>query len=66
VSGKFRYDFTEPAGVSGVFYGAEWSATLAHDSWHPLPNLGSGTRHIFEAPPNENRAFMRIVVSATE
>jgi fibronectin type 3 domain-containing protein len=61
-----RFDFTEPSGVSGISYGADWSATLAPGSWLPLPDLGSGTRHVFEAPSNESRVFMRIVVTNTE
>jgi fibronectin type 3 domain-containing protein len=61
-----RFDFTEPEGVSGIVYGAEWSATLAPGSWQPLPDLGTGTRHVFEAPSNENRVFMRLALSPAE
>jgi hypothetical protein len=61
-----RFDFTEPASVSGIVYGAEWSTTLAPGSWQPLPDLGTGTRHVFEAPSNENRVFMRLRLTSVE
>ncbi len=61
-----HFDFTEPDGVSGIHYGAEWSTTLAPGSWQALPDLGAGTRHIFEAPSNETRVFMRLVVTSAQ
>ena len=66
VAGAHRYDFTEPAGVSGITYAAEWSPSLAPGSWLPLPDLGTGTRHIFEAPRNQPRWFLRLILRATE
>ena len=66
VSGTYRYDFTEPAGVSGITYAAEWSPSLAPNSWQPVPDLGTGTRHIFEAPRDQPRWFLRLLLSPVE
>ena len=47
---NYSFGFTEPAGVSGVTYGAEWSSTLLSGSWTPITDSGSGTQHIFSVP----------------
>ena len=56
--------FTEPAGVTGISYGAEWSATLQPGSWTDIPDTGSGTGHVFRVPaataPN---LFLRLKVT---
>ena len=56
--------FTEPAGVTGITYGAEWSATLQPGSWKDIPDTGSGTEHVFSVPeataPN---LFLRLKVT---
>lgn len=64
--GSFTVSFTEPAGVSGVTYGARCSADLAGDSWTPLPDTGSGTTHIFTVPlgAGDTRMFVRLEVTA--
>jgi alpha-tubulin suppressor-like RCC1 family protein len=48
--GNLYYSFTEPDGVSGVTYGAEWSMTLQSNDWHAISDTGSGTTHIFSVP----------------
>jgi hypothetical protein len=56
--------FTAPAGVSGITYGAEWSATLQPGSWKEIQDTGSGNEHIFRVPvataPN---LFLRLKVT---
>ena len=42
--------FTASAGVSGITYGAEWSTTLAPESWSPIADTGSGSTHTFSVP----------------
>ncbi len=62
-AGVFGVTFTQPAGVSGITYGAEWSSTLAAGSWTPIPDTGSGSTHTFNVPVGGNpRMFMRYVV----
>ena len=34
--GNFIASFTQPSGVSGITYGAEWSTTLQPGSWLPV------------------------------
>jgi probable HAF family extracellular repeat protein len=63
--GDFFYDFFEPAGVSGVTYGAQSSLNLGAGSWQPVPDTGSGTEHIFSVPVGANSPlFMRLTVTA--
>ena len=62
--GVFGASFTQPAGVSGITYRAEWSATLATASWIPVPDTGTGMTHTFTIPIGSNtRMFMRFVVT---
>ncbi len=61
--GNLYFSFTQPAGVSGVTYGAEWSATLQND-WQPIPDTGIGTQHIFSVPiGTKPQLFLRLTVS---
>ncbi len=63
--GLFFYDFFEPAGVSGVTYGAQSSPDLSAGSWQPVPDTGTGTEHIFSVLVGANpRLFMRLTVTA--
>jgi alpha-tubulin suppressor-like RCC1 family protein len=57
--------FTQPAGVTGITYGAEWSKTLLPDSWTDIPDTGTGTEHIFSVPAaTAPRLFMRLKVTS--
>ena len=38
--GNLFYSFTEPAGVSGITYGAQWSATMQPNDWHAIADTG--------------------------
>jgi hypothetical protein len=60
------FTFTEPAGVSGVSYAAEWSQTLDAASWSSagFNDTGSGTNHVFTLSVNPSGpVFVRIRVS---
>ncbi len=58
-----RYQFTPPAGISGVTYGSEWSDDLSE--WHPISNTGSAPLHTFSIPTaGETKLFMRLKVTA--
>jgi len=64
IGGNFFYDFFEPAGVSGVTYGAQFSLDLGSGSWQPVPDAGSGTEHIFSVPVGAKpQLFMRLTVT---
>jgi probable HAF family extracellular repeat protein len=61
------YRFTEPAGVSGVTYGALWSATLQPNDWHPIADTGDSSatppEHRFSLPLGASTPlFMRLTV----
>lgn len=59
---RLTFSFTEPAGVSGITYGAEWSTTLL--DWHPIPDTGSGNLHTFSVEKGTNpQLFVRMKVS---
>ena len=56
--------FTEPAGVTGVTYGAEWSATMQPGSWTDIPDTGSGAEHVFRVPAATSpNLFLRLKVT---
>ncbi len=64
VENRFGVSFSEPAGVSGIVYGAEWSATLQPDGWIDIPDTGSEGNHIFTLPADAGpRVFMRLRVT---
>jgi len=65
--GNFFYSFTEPFGVSGIIYGAQWSATLPSNDWHAVPDAGDTSAmppaHLFSVPIATNtQLFMRLTV----
>ncbi|WP_294380898.1 Calx-beta domain-containing protein [Prosthecobacter sp.] len=65
VDGKFALQFTQPAEVAGIVFGAEWSPTLLPGSWSPLPDLGSGALHYFSLPPEvRGSGFLRWKVTS--
>jgi probable HAF family extracellular repeat protein len=66
--GNLLYSFTEPFGLSGITYGAQWSATLRPNDWHPVADTGvtSATPpgHLFSVPIAANpQLFMRLTVT---
>lgn len=65
VGDNYVLSFTQPSGVSGITYGAGWSATLNGSDWQAVTDTGSGSLHIFSVPINGNtRLFMRISVTS--
>jgi hypothetical protein len=54
--------FTEPAGVSGITYGAEWSADLNGTTWNVVPDTGVGTMHVFRLSTDNPAGYMRLKV----
>ena len=66
-NGNFVLSFTQPAGVSGVAYGVDWSPTLAPGTWNPLTNTAVPPAHLFSVPTNGNPAiFMRLKISVSD
>lgn len=62
-AGSLFFNFTEPAGVSGITYGAQWSTTMQND-WQSVTDTGSGIRHIFSVPVSGHpQLFMRLDVT---
>jgi len=61
--GNFFFNFTQPAGVSGITYGAQWSTDLQND-WQAVADTGSDTQHIFSMPVSGHPTmFMRLTVT---
>ncbi|HEV2331317.1 MAG TPA: hypothetical protein VGY56_21250 [Verrucomicrobiae bacterium] len=62
--GSLVYDFFEPAGISGITYGAEMCTDLGAGNWQPVPDTGSGTEHIFSVPIGAGtQLFMRLTIA---
>jgi len=62
--GNFVYTFTQPSGVTGVTYGAEWSSSLTSNSWQPVTDTGTSPQHVFSVPINaKKQIFMRLTVT---
>ena len=62
--GNFLYSFIQPTGVTGVTYGAEWSADLSTGSWTPIADTGTAPQHLFSIPIGSNpRLFLRLKVT---
>ena len=56
--------FTQPAGVSGVSYGAEWSQELLPGTWLPVPDTGTAPEHVFSVPMDaKQKLYMRLKVT---
>jgi hypothetical protein len=60
----FEMSFTQPLGVTGISYGAEYSTTMAPTDWHPVPNSATPPFHLYRVPATgEQKVFMRIQVT---
>ncbi|RYD39587.1 MAG: choice-of-anchor D domain-containing protein, partial [Verrucomicrobiaceae bacterium] len=56
--------FTQPAAVTGIIYGVEWSSTMILGSWEAVPDTVSGPNHLFRIPSaGYPAAFMRLKVT---
>jgi hypothetical protein len=61
---NYGVSFAEPAGISGVVYGAEWSSNLVN--WITIPDTGSTTNHTFTVNvTGQPRAFFRYKIGIT-
>jgi probable HAF family extracellular repeat protein len=66
--GNLFYNFTEPAGVSGITYGAQSSTTLQPNGWQAVTDTGDPSAsppvHVFSVPTGTNsQLFMRLTVT---
>jgi hypothetical protein len=66
---NFVVSFTEPTGVSGISYGAEWSQTLQAADWTPVADTGntgaSPPQHTFSVPiGTKPQLYMRLKVTS--
>ncbi|RFC52054.1 MAG: Alpha-tubulin suppressor/Alpha-tubulin suppressor/Alpha-tubulin suppressor [Verrucomicrobia bacterium] len=60
----FGVTFTEPARITGLTYGAEWSTTMTAGSWLSMTDTGSGGTHTFSVPTSSHsEMFMRLKVT---
>lgn len=65
IGGNIGFSFTQPVGVNGVVYSAEWSKTLQANDWHAITESGTGSQHVFNAPTGSNtRLFLRLTVTS--
>jgi|GEM_PF-2271859 len=63
VGNNFVVSFAQPAGVSGITYGAEWSETLLSGSWTEVSDTGIPPQHTFSVPTdNKPKLFIRLKV----
>ncbi|MGJ8643452.1 MAG: choice-of-anchor D domain-containing protein [Luteolibacter sp.] len=63
--GNVFFDFTQPATVSGVIYGAEWSTTLKAGEWTNIPDTGTPPQHLFTVPTTGDKTkFLRLKVTS--
>lgn len=60
--GNFTLNFLQPAGVSGITYGAESSTTLQAGSWTPVADTGSNGQHVFSIPV-AGKGYLRLKVT---
>ena len=66
--GNLFYSFTEPGGVIGITYGAQWSVTMQPNDWHAVPDTGDPTAtpptHIFSMPMTAPQLYLRLTLTA--
>jgi hypothetical protein len=64
IGGSLTVSFNQPAGISGVTYGAQISENLA--TWSPVPDTGTGGVHTFsQADESKSRRYMRLTVTVS-
>lgn len=63
--GNLFFDFTAPAGISDIIYGAEWSTSLQGGEWTNIPDTGTPPLHHFSVPASgDTEKFIRLKVTA--
>ena len=64
IGGNLVMSFNQPANVSGIAYGAEWSPTMTPGSWLTVGDSGTGGVHTFSVPIGSNiQMFMRLTIT---
>ena len=62
-AGNFSCAFTQPSGVVGITYGAEWSDDLV--TWNPVTDAGVSPQHVFSVPmAGKTSLFLRLTAAA--
>jgi len=57
-----RNTFSQPNGVTGITYGAQWRTNLVTGAWTPITDTGSGSTHTFSVPTSSNQQiFFRYI-----
>ena len=65
VGANYVITFTQPTGVSGVTYGAEWRADLASGNWTTITDTGTAPTHTFSVPTAGNpQVFLRLRITS--
>ena len=63
VGTNFVVSFPQPAGVTGITYGAEWNTTLS-GAWTPISDSGTLPQHTFSVPIGLNtQIFLHLTVT---
>jgi hypothetical protein len=58
------FNYTQPAAIIGVTYGAQWSTDLSN--WTDIPDTGSGSNHTFVVSKSgQSRMFLRHVITVS-
>jgi uncharacterized delta-60 repeat protein len=64
-AGSVTYDFTQPAGVGGITYRAEWSPSLLPGTWTTIPDTGTAPQRRYSVPTaGRAKMFTRLVITA--
>jgi hypothetical protein len=61
VNGHLEYHFNQPAGITGITYGAECSDDL--QSWSVVADEGAAGAHVFRIPLGLGNKFLRLKVT---
>ena len=62
--GSLTLTVTQPTGVTGITYAAEYSTSLNPTEWSPVTGVFNSPVHTFSQPVGVNtRMFMRIVIT---
>lgn len=63
--GNHIMSFTQPTGVGGITYGAEWSTTLLPGSWNQITDTAQPPQHTFSVPiDSKPQIYLRLKVTS--
>ena len=64
-AGSLVLSFTQPAGVTGITYTAEWNESLSSVGWIPVANTATPPAYRFSVPLNQDQSgYLRLRVSS--